>query len=158
MLTHVNIELIIIQTTAHVTDLTRAVLRIIYAILKREWIPKKNFSSRGSVTEGTHDIQCGLLTASGEVTLWSGADKETKGRSMKIWGSKRSISGEIKGWRGLVVLGESNMAQDNGNWGVDVLRESNRAQGNGNCGVVVLGESKRAQWNGNCGVVVLGEL
>ena len=30
------------------------------------------------------------------------------------------------------MLGESNRAQGNGNWGVVVLGGSNRAQGNGN--------------------------
>jgi hypothetical protein len=44
---------------------------------------RKRLASCGSVAEETHDMQEGLLTASGEVTLCVTVDKETKQRSVK---------------------------------------------------------------------------
>jgi hypothetical protein len=68
MLSQLNTALIIIQTSAHVTGVTRAAIRIIYAIFKQASIPKSLLSC-GSVAEETQDMQDDLLTESGEVTL-----------------------------------------------------------------------------------------
>jgi len=59
-------------------------IRIIYTPFSNRREFRKRLLSRGSVAEETHDMQDGILTASGEMTLWITADMETKDRSMKI--------------------------------------------------------------------------